>query len=73
MIAIINHGLGNFRSVYSAVESLNHKAVVTDDKSEIKKWPHPRSTKGVISLAKWRGATVGYKSAEAFVLGRHYE
>jgi len=37
MIAIINHGLGNFRSVYSAVESLNHKAVVTDDKSEIKK------------------------------------
>ena len=42
-------------------------------KSEIKKWPHPRSTKAVISLAKWRGATVGYKSAAAFVLGRHYE
>ena len=36
MIAIINHGLGNFRSVYSAIESLNHKTVVTNDKSEIK-------------------------------------
>ena len=37
MIAIINHGLGNFRSVFSAIESLNHKAVVTNDIAEIKK------------------------------------
>ena len=38
--------------------------------SELKKWPHPRSLKGVKSLAQWRGATVGYKAAESFVLGR---
>ena len=37
---------------------------------EMKKWPHPRSLKGVKSLSEWRGATVGYNAAEAFVLGR---
>ena len=42
-------------------------------KDELKNWPHPRSIKGVLSLAQWRGATVGFKSAEAFVLGRKYE
>ncbi len=39
-------------------------------KKELRKWPHPRSIKGVESLAKWRGATAGYHFAEAFVLGR---
>ncbi len=39
-------------------------------KQELRKWPHPRSIKGVQSLAKWRGATAGYHFAEAFVLGR---
>ncbi|MDC0369937.1 PIG-L family deacetylase [Pelagibacteraceae bacterium] len=39
-------------------------------KSEIRKWPHPRSEKGVKALAQWRGATAGFKAAEAFILGR---
>jgi len=26
--------------------------------------------KGIKSLANWRGATVGYKAAEGFILGR---
>ena len=38
--------------------------------SELRKWPHPRSIKGIRALAEWRGATAGYKAAEAFVLGR---
>ena len=39
-------------------------------KSELRKWPHPRSKKGVKTLALWRGATVGVEAAEAFILGR---
>jgi N-acetylglucosamine malate deacetylase 1 len=37
---------------------------------ELRDWPHPRSVRGVESLAHWRGATVGVDAAEAFVLGR---
>jgi LmbE family N-acetylglucosaminyl deacetylase len=39
-------------------------------KGELNDWPHPRSVKGIKSLANWRGATVGYKAAEGFMLGR---
>mgnify|MGYP001347914568 CR=1 FL=1 len=39
-------------------------------KKEMKKWPHPRSLKGIKTLAEWRGASSGYKAAEAFILGR---
>jgi len=39
-------------------------------KSEMRKWPHARSLKAVDYLAKWRGATVGYEAAEAFMLIR---
>ena len=39
-------------------------------KDEIRKWPHPRSLKGINSLMQLRGATSGFKFAEAFVLGR---
>ena len=39
-------------------------------KSELRKWPHPRSKKGIETLALWRGATIGVKAAEAFILGR---
>jgi len=38
--------------------------------SEMRNWPHPRSLQGVESLAKWRGASVGCESAEAFMLLR---
>ena len=39
--------------------------------AELRDWPHPRSTRGVEHLARWRGSTVGCEAAEAFVLGRH--
>lgn len=39
--------------------------------SEMHQSPHPRSVKGVESLACWRGATIGVASAEAYYLGRH--
>jgi N-acetylglucosamine malate deacetylase 1 len=39
--------------------------------SEMRKWPHARSIAALDYLSKWRGASVGKKAAEAFVLGRH--
>jgi len=38
---------------------------------ELRDWPHPRSIKGVESLNRWRGATIGVDAAEAFCLERH--
>jgi len=39
--------------------------------SEMRAYPHPRSVEAVEHLARWRGATIGVKAAEAFMLGRH--
>jgi LmbE family N-acetylglucosaminyl deacetylase len=36
-------------------------------KSEMRKWPHPRSLKGVKNLAQYRGSQVGLKHAESFI------
>ncbi|WP_035054073.1 PIG-L deacetylase family protein [Andreprevotia chitinilytica] len=38
--------------------------------AEMRPWPHARSLQAVEHLARWRGASVGYEAAEAFVLGR---
>jgi len=38
--------------------------------TEVRKWPHPRSLKNVENTAKWRGSSVGYDAAEAFMLLR---
>jgi len=38
--------------------------------AELRDWPHPRSRQAIEHLARWRGATVGVKAAEAFTLGR---
>ncbi len=38
--------------------------------TEIRPFPHPRSAEAVEHLARWRGATVGHRAAEAFVVGR---
>jgi LmbE family N-acetylglucosaminyl deacetylase len=40
-------------------------------RSELREFPHPRSIEAVQALARWRGATVGFEAAEAFVLGRN--
>jgi len=51
--------------------TLNRKLdALTCYQSEMRKWPHPRTLKGVEHLAKWRGATVGCDAAEAFMLLR---
>ena len=38
--------------------------------SEMRKWPHARSFKAIEHLARWRGASVGFEAAEAFMLVR---
>jgi N-acetylglucosamine malate deacetylase 1 len=38
--------------------------------SQIRDEPHPRSVKGIIALAKFRGFTVGVSAAEAFAMVR---
>lgn len=37
---------------------------------ELRDWPHPRSSKGVRTLARLRGMQCGYEAAEAFMLIR---
>ncbi len=37
---------------------------------ELRGFPHPRSIGAIEALAKWRGASVGVRAAEAFTLGR---
>jgi LmbE family N-acetylglucosaminyl deacetylase len=37
---------------------------------EIRSFPHPRSVEALTALARWRGATAGFRAAEAFVLIR---
>jgi N-acetylglucosamine malate deacetylase 1 len=41
--------------------------------SELKKWPHPRSLKGIENLSRYRGQGVGIAAAEAFSLIRSFE
>ena len=54
----------------SKTENLKIKAIKAY-KSELKKWPHPRSEKAIKALIQWRGATAGLEAAEAFVLARN--
>ena len=39
-------------------------------KSEVRKFPHPRSKEGIQNLAKFRGSSSGLKAAEAFQIIR---
>ena len=36
--------------------------------SEIREWPHPRSSKGIKVLSEYRGMQSGYSNSEAFVV-----
>ena len=38
--------------------------------SEMRQFPHSRSTEALEYLAKWRGSTIGVAAAEAYMLGR---
>jgi LmbE family N-acetylglucosaminyl deacetylase len=46
---------------------------MSEYKSELKEFPHPRSLEAISVLAKMRGATVGVEAAEAFVLVREIQ
>jgi LmbE family N-acetylglucosaminyl deacetylase len=37
---------------------------------ELRSFPHPRSIEALTALARWRGASAGFRAAEAFVLVR---
>ncbi len=52
--------------------TLDQKLAALDAYStELRDWPHARSSKAIEHLARWRGATVGVEAAEAFMLGRN--
>lgn len=56
---------------YFVPVSLDKKTrALLEYRDELRAAPHPRSLDGVRTLAKWRGATVGTDTAEAFVVGR---
>ncbi|WP_321307541.1 PIG-L deacetylase family protein [Marinifilum fragile] len=59
-------------NVYISIENnLENKIeALKQFKSQIREFPHSRSIEALKSLAKYRGATVGYKAAEAFKLIR---
>lgn len=38
--------------------------------SEMRPWPHARSTEAIMHRDRWRGATIGSEAAEAFMVGR---
>jgi len=46
---------------------------MSEYKSELKKFPHPRSLKVISLLANARGASIGVEAAEAFMLIREIE
>ena len=60
-------------NVYTDVENEIHKKIdaLNEYKSEIREYPHPRSTEGIKILAQFRGLESGLKYAEAFCLVRH--
>lgn len=39
-------------------------------REELRSFPHPRSVEAVEALARWRGSSIGFNAAEAFILGR---
>jgi len=46
---------------------------MSEYKSELKEFPHPRSLEAISALAKVRGATTGVEAAEAFMLMREIQ
>ena len=43
---------------------------MSEYRSELRKFPHPRSLEAITALAKLRGSAIGVKAAEAFMLIR---
>ena len=64
-----NHFKPNFYEEISGTINKKLKALKIY-KQEMRRWPHPRSIKGVGILAKYRGSQVGVNAAEAFYIIR---
>lgn len=48
---------------------VNHKLKLMNMyETEVRNFPHPRSCEAIEALAKWRGATAGFRAAEAFTV-----
>ncbi|MCD4768758.1 MAG: PIG-L family deacetylase [Bacteroidales bacterium] len=62
-------------NVFIAIEQDLDKKIEAMKKfsSQIQNFPHPRSAEAIKSLAQYRGATVGYMAAEAFMLIREIQ
>ena len=55
------------KNVKNGHKTINQKIkAMKKYKSEIKKFPHPRSKEGILNLSKLRGSQVLMKYAEAF-------
>lgn len=53
-------------------ESLEKKIAAFETyESQVKSFPHERSSEAIRALARFRGATVGVQAAEAFIVIRH--
>lgn len=59
-------------NVYSNISEflMKKQEALTHYASEMRSWPHPRSTEGVEHLARLRGCQCGHEAAEAFMLCR---
>ena len=66
---VINPFVPNLFENISETLELKIKALEAYD-SEMREWPHARSSKAVEHLARWRGASVGVEAAETFMLLR---
>ena len=61
---ISNYYIDITTTLNAKIKSLGHY------KTEMRKYPHPRSIKAIENLAHYRGSSVGLKAAEAFIVGR---
>jgi LmbE family N-acetylglucosaminyl deacetylase len=61
---IPNYYIDITTTLNAKIKSLGHY------KTEMRKYPHPRSIKAIENLAHYRGSSVGLKTAEAFIIGR---
>lgn len=65
-------GLAFSPNLFIGVEGFDNQkfAALTAYETEMRAFPHPRSTEAILALMKWRGASTNLALAEAFVISR---
>lgn len=65
-------GLAFSPNLFIGVEGFDNQkfAALTAYETEMRAFPHPRSTEAILALMKWRGASSNLALAEAFVISR---